>query len=107
MSENPPTNWKTRDPGTGRGPEVEDRQCHLPNARCVACDRPLDQQADAEEGQFRIPLRERIIVIRCRLCATCLRDPVLRQEDGLRGWAGFILERLCCWYVTELRTCST
>jgi hypothetical protein len=47
----------------------------FPPSRCAGCDRALTATDQPVEGRFPLPARERLLLIRFRLCARCLAGP--------------------------------
>jgi hypothetical protein len=71
----------------------------FPLDRCAACDRRLTQTDEAPVGQFPIFTPDRLLLIRCRMCAQCLDQPELRDPPGLRRQALALVARLWHWWV--------
>jgi hypothetical protein len=80
-------------------PGVPTRQVTFPLDRCAACDRRLIETDEAPVGQFPIFTPNRLLLIRCRLCAECLDQPELREPSGLRRQALALVAHLWHWWV--------
>jgi hypothetical protein len=71
----------------------------FPLDRCAACDCRLNETDDAPVGQFPIFTPDRLLLIRCRMCAECLDQPELREPSGLRRQARALVAHLWHWWV--------
>jgi hypothetical protein len=71
----------------------------FPLDRCAACDRRLNETDEAPVGQFPIFTPDRLLLIRCRICAECLDRPELREPSGLRRQARALVAHLWHWWV--------
>jgi hypothetical protein len=80
-------------------PRVPTWRGTFPLDRCAACDRRLTETAEAPVGQFPIFTPDRMLLIRCRMCAECLDQPELREPPGLRRQALALVARLWHWWV--------
>jgi hypothetical protein len=70
----------------------------FPLDRCAACDRRLNETDEAPVGQFPIFTPDRLLLIRCRMCAECLDQPELREPSGLRRQARALVAHLWHWW---------
>jgi hypothetical protein len=80
---------------------VHIRTAAYPSRRCAACARRLAPADEASAGHFPLSTPECLIVIRARVCATCLAEPAVREPSGLRHLALAIARHLGDWYATR------
>jgi hypothetical protein len=70
----------------------------FPPTRCAGCERSLAPRDQPVEGSFPLPARESLLLVRFRLCADCLAQPDLRDENGRQRHARLLAGRLWRWY---------
>jgi hypothetical protein len=81
---------------------VHIRSATFPLSRCVACDRHLPTGDAGRKANFPLSTPECVVLIRARVCALCLDNPVAATQIGVRRMALAIFTHLSEWYLARL-----